>query len=251
MKCKSKIWAYPLILTGILLFITNGCKKDESNNTTILPSVKTIVFNPDSTYGTVTDIDGNNYNTIKIGTQIWMAENLKVTKFRNGNPIPNITEASVWVNTLTPAYCDYNNTPTYSVIYGKLYNLFTIIDQRNLCPSGWHIPADSEWTVLINNSGGQSIAGIRLKEKGLDHWQSPLDTAVKNFSGFTALPGGFRNGFDGTFNMPGFYGYWWSTTKNSTYDFIYRSMGYSVREVHKAGAYPVNGFSVRCVKDSI
>jgi uncharacterized protein (TIGR02145 family) len=257
MKYKNKTWIYPLMIMGFGLILIASCNKnEESSKATLLPSTKNIVFNNNLSFGTLTDVDGNVYKTIVIAKntiheQTWMAENLKVTHYRNGDPIPNITEATSWQNITTAAYCDYNNTSAYSSIYGRLYNLYAIVDSRLICPLGWHIPSDTEWTVLTTNMGGQAVAGQNMKEIGLDHWQAPLDTAVKDTSGFTALPGGFRNGHDGSFNLPGYYGYWWSSTKNSSCDYFYRSVGSSTKEVYRIGGFTGNGFSVRCIKDSI
>jgi uncharacterized protein (TIGR02145 family) len=131
-KTKNRIWSCLLFLLG-LLFLTYGCKKDVEN-----------LFTP---AGTVTDIDGNTYNVIKIGTQIWMAENLKTTKYRNGDPIPNITDLTEWGQLTTGGFCTYKNTINTDTIntFGRLYNWYAVSDSRGLCPTGWHIPSSTEW----------------------------------------------------------------------------------------------------------
>ena len=140
--------------------------------------------------GTVVDIDGNVYNTVTIGTQVWMVENLKTTKYRNGDAIPNVTGNASWVALSTGAYCWYNNdAATYKATYGALYNWYAVGDSRNIAPSGWHVATDSEWTTLSTFLGGESIAGDKLKEIGTSHWLSP-NTGATNSNGFTAFPGG-------------------------------------------------------------
>ena len=150
--------------------------------------------------GTVTDIDGNTYQTVKIGDQWWMAENLKVTCYRNGDAIPNITDGTTWASLSTGAYCEYNNDINNVATYGRLYNWYAVTDSRNIAPAGWHVPSDAEWKQLEMYLGmSQSEAdatgwrgtdeGGKLKEVGTMHWNSP-NTGATNESGFTALPGG-------------------------------------------------------------
>jgi uncharacterized protein (TIGR02145 family) len=200
-----------------------------------------------TTSGLVTDIDGNIYNTILIGTQVWMVENLNTTKYRNGVNIPNITDNLAWDNLNSGAYCDYNNDPSNSNNYGRLYNWFAVVDTRNICPTGWHVPTDADWTTLVNYLGGSSVAGSKLKEIGSTHWNA-YNTGATNSSGFTALPGGYRN-YDGLFNSINNLGYWWSTTKNQ-YDLVWaRSMSGSQSSVSRYDYIDRNGHSVRCIKD--
>jgi uncharacterized protein (TIGR02145 family) len=193
------------------------------------------------------DVDGNLYNTVKIGTQVWMKENLKTSKYSDGTAIPNVTDANAWSNLTTGAYVEYNNTSSNSSIYGKLYNYYTVIDARNLCPTGWHIPTDAEFTTLTNYLGGASVAGGKLKEIGTTHWTTP-NTAADNTSGFTALPGGYRF-TNGTFNSIGYIGFWWSSNDYS--ETIALDMGLSSTSgmVDRAPEYKQDGFSVRCVRD--
>ncbi len=182
MKTEARFWIYPLIIAGTLLLLSFSCKKEDET----IPSIQ---FNNDLTYGTMTDQDGNTYKTITIGTQTWMAENLKTTKYRNGDPIPNVTDISEWYHLTTGAYCDYINTPGSDVTYGKLYNWHTVADSRNIAPTGWHVPSDAEWAILIEYLGGSDVAGGKLKETGTTHWYNPT-TEATNESGFTGLPGG-------------------------------------------------------------
>ncbi|MEI6823367.1 MAG: FISUMP domain-containing protein [Bacteroidota bacterium] len=211
--------------------------------TDIPTSSKTITFS----FVSCTDCDNNNYATVQIGTQLWMAENLKTTKYRNCNSIPNVTNNATWINLSTGAYCDYNYVPDSSMIYGRLYNFYTIEDSRNLCPTGWHVPNDAEWITLTTYLGGESIAGGKLKETGLTHWYSP-NTAATNETGFTALPGGYRSFSDQyIFTNVDYSGYLWSSTGYDTLNSLYRYMSYSngiaSRQIYSKKA----GFSVRCL----
>ncbi len=195
----------------------------------------------------VTDYDGNIYDTVVIGTQTWMKQNLKVTHYRNGDAIPNVTDNTAWSNLATGAYADYNNTPSNSTTYGRLYNWYTVVDTRNLCPTGWHVPSDAEWTTLTNYLGGESIAGGKLKEAGTTHWNSP-NTAATNETGFTALPAGYRVG-NGTYNYFGKYGYWWSSTEGNTAYAWTRLVYYYFSGASRNYDGKTYGFSVRCLRD--
>ena len=157
----------------------------------------------------VTDIDGNIYHTVKIGAQLWTMENLKTTRYNDGAAIPLVTDSSAWTNLTTPGRCWYNNdSGSYANPYGALYNWYTI-NTGKLAPAGWHVPSDSEWTVLSTYLGDG--AGGKLKEVGTTHWQS-CNTDATNETGFSGLPGGWR--YSGTFLYIGIYGYWWSSTVN-------------------------------------
>ena len=164
------------------------------------------------------DGDGNTYGTITIGAQVWMASNLKTTKYSNGNPIGTTTSATLDISNATtyptPKYqWAYAGTESNVATYGRLYTWYAATDTRNVCPTGWHVPADSEWATLTTYLGGLSVAGGQLKETGTSHWQSP-NAGATNTSGFTALPGGSRTN-DGTFYSIGGYGYWWSSTEGT------------------------------------
>ena len=197
------------------------------------------------------DIDGNGYDTIIIGTQTWLKENLKVTHYRNGDSIlPNIT------NNTYGKYYDYNNSSDSSITYGKLYNFNAVEDQRNLCPTGWHVPSDTEWTVLTNYLGGASIAGGKLKETGTTHWISP-NIGATNETGFTALPGGFlyfvQYSTSSSFVYNGHYGVWWSSSIDTTNLLTYawcRSIYNNGSGITRDSVDQEFGLSVRCLKDS-
>jgi len=195
--------------------------------------------------GTVTDIDGNIYNTVTIGTQCWMRENLKTTKYSDGSDIPYITENTEWISQRTGAYCWLNNDINNKNKYGALYNYYTGIDSRNLCPTGWHVPSDAEWTTLINYLGGSNIAGGKLKEAGYENWASP-NTGADNSSGFTALPGGYR--FVGTFSMAGFSSHWCSTTESGMTGAWNTMLYYSDSTMRKNNNDKSTGSYVRCIQ---
>jgi uncharacterized protein (TIGR02145 family) len=211
-----------------------------------------------STTGTVTDIDGNVYTTIKIGSQWWMAENLRVTHYRNGNDIPNVTDSSAWQALISGAYCHYNNDSTNVAIYGRLYNWYAVNDNRNIAPAGWHVPTDAEWKQLemylgMNQSETDSIywrgtdEGGKLKENGTIHWNSP-NTGATNESGFTALPGGFR-GTNATYEGIGGDAVYWSSTQASSGYAWYRYLYYYSSRAYRQNDHMYYGFSIRCVRD--
>jgi uncharacterized protein (TIGR02145 family) len=212
-------------------------------------TLRDIIFNPNLTYGTMTDVDGNTYKTIQIGTQNWMAENLKITKYNDGTAIPNVTDGTAWSNLTTPGYCWYDNNETFAKnTYGALYNWYAV-NTGKLCPTGWHLPLDAEWTTLITFLGGEDVAGGKLKETGTIHWSSP-NTGATNESGFTAIPAGERFNTGPFFYLFNDYGYWWSATEYSiTGNAYYRYMSYDNSCVYWGYNYNKDGLSVRCLKD--
>jgi uncharacterized protein (TIGR02145 family) len=194
-----------------------------------------------------TDIDGNEYSTIIIGTQVWMAENLKTTKYNDGTDIPNVTDNTEWENLSTGAYAWYDNDQASNGdTYGALYNWYAV-ETGQLCPVGWHVPTDEEWTTLNDYLGGEKVAGGKLKEAGTTHWKDPNEGAT-NETGFTALPGGYRIS-NGTFYYIGDTGYWWSATEGSTIDAWSRGMYFNNSNVSWGSNYKEDGFSVRCLRD--
>ena len=197
---------------------------------------------------TVTDIDGNQYPQVSIGTQIWSQKNLKVSRYRNGDIIPQVTDPVEWMNLTTGAWCYYNNDPANEAIYGKLYNWYAIVDPRGLAPEGCHIPSDAEWTILTTYLGGENVASGKLKEVGTNHWNFP-NTGATNESGFTALPGGFRDHYLGAFYNLGIHGGFWSSTEFDPPDSWDRNLFYNETAVHRWSNYKGNGFSVRFIKD--
>jgi uncharacterized protein (TIGR02145 family) len=199
---------------------------------------------------TVTDIEGNIYNTVTIGTQVWMKENLKTTKYNDETSIPNETNETNWKTLTTPSYCWYvNDSNKYKVTYGALYNWYTI-NSGKLCPIGWHSPTNSDWTILTTYLGGESVAGGKLKETGNTHWYSPNYGATDE-SSFTALPGGFRNEF-GSFQYLSSGGYWWSATEYNDSNALSRIILYRdcTVNVNYNGNDKRMGFSVRCLRDN-
>ncbi len=197
---------------------------------------------------TVTDIDGNVYHTVTIGNQVWMKENLKVTHYRNGDPIPNVTSGSAWSNLSTGAYCNYSNNPNQAITYGRLYNWYAATDRRQLAPEGWHVATDAEWTTLTDFAGGLGVAGGKLKERGSLHWLSP-NTGATNTYGFTALPGGLIER-DGTFWSIQFIASWWCSTEANASEGWARGIFSDAIYVDRGGYYSKKiGFSIRCVKN--
>lgn len=220
----------------VILFILVGCQKNNTNDSTSLPE-------------TITDIDGNAYNTVTIGTQVWMKENLKVTKFNDGSSIPLIILTDDWVHNATPAYCWYLNNPVdYKNNYGALYNWYAV-GTGKLAPKGWHVPSKAEWTILSDFLGGDYFAGGRMKEVGTTHWNAP-NMGADNISGFTALPAGGRLGDDNypvfveNFYELGTHTGWWSidTCRFVVNSQVFHSYIYSYYNTFC-------GSSVRCIKD--
>jgi uncharacterized protein (TIGR02145 family) len=212
-----------------------------------------IIFNPSLNYGTLVDIEGNIYKTIQIGTQVWMAENLKSTKFKDGTNISNVTEPFLtshqdWYNIKTPAFCWFENDPiAFKYIFGALYNRYSIAS-GNLCPTGWHIPSNAEWTTLSDYLGGSMIAGGKLKESGTIIWGSPNINAT-NESGFTALPSGMR--WNNGFNFGGLAQlcYFGSATEGDA-EGIFAWVLNTENAFLSSGVFVADlGMSVRCIKD--
>jgi uncharacterized protein (TIGR02145 family) len=200
-----------------------------------------------STSSTVTDVEGNVYNTVTIGAQVWMKENLKTTKYCNGDAIPTTT-ANISSEASPKYQWPYNGDESNVSTYGRLYTWHAATDTRGVCPTGWHLPTDVEWTTLTDCLGGESVAGGHMREAGTTHWMNHHNTSVDNSSGFTALPGGYRHD-GGTFRYGGLYGYWWSATESSATFAWYRDMRYDNGSVNRSNDYADHGCSVRCVKD--
>jgi uncharacterized protein (TIGR02145 family) len=212
--------------------------------------------------GTVTDIDGNVYRTVIIGNQEWMAENLKVTHYRNGYDIPNVTDNATWASLSTGAYCEYDNNISNVATWGRLYNWYAAVDDGNIAPTGWHVPSDDEWKQLEMYLGMSQAAadafdqfrgtneGGKLKESGTTHWSSP-NTGATNESGFTGLPGGYRRNYDGSFDDLHDWGDFWSSTKFNSILAVNRYLVCSYSGVHRGGNFLGCGFSVRCVRDAV
>lgn len=194
----------------------------------------------------IRDRENNKYRIVKIGDQVWMKDNLQATRYNNGQIIPLITDASQWSMLTSPAYTWYNNGGSD---YGALYNYYTVADtnNNNICPSGWHVPTPDDWNVLITYLGGSSAAGGSMKESGLTHW-APPNAAGTNDSGFTGVPGGYRNILGG-FVLKGQFGFWWSNKATSSADAIFFSLIYNDILINENILNKRHGMSVRCVKD--
>ncbi len=210
---------------------------------------------------TVTDIDGNVYNVVTIGNQCWMKENLKTTKYKNGNVIPGNLSDAAWISTTNGAQADYNNDVANTTIYGKLYNWYAVADPAGLCPTGWHIPSKAEWheltkfldpladTIILlqSTTAGGLLKSIGTLQDGTGLWEAP-NTDATNLTGFTGMPGGVRDS-TGTFNDIGIAGYWWSSSPFSTNEswghYVMYSNGWIARH------FPPNncGCSVRCLRN--
>ena len=200
--------------------------------------------------GLIEDVDGNFYNTVKIGTQVWMAENLRTTKYSNGDTIPYGIDFNAWTNASTPFYCWYDNdSMSYAKLHGALYNFFTVADSnnRNVCPVGWHVPDTTEWNVLINNLGDVFISGGKMKESGTVHWSSPNDGAT-NESGFTGLPSGYRDPGGGYFEIGDKIHFWPRTEANALNGYT-RHLFYDNSHFDLNNEQKQFGFAVRCLKD--
>lgn len=217
--------------------------------------------------GTVKDLEGYVYKTIQIDiptglkknlnitqatTQVWMAENLRTTKYSNGDEIGTTIPATMEIGAeATPKYqWAYLGNESNVDTYGRLYTWFAVTDSRNVCPTGWHVPSEAEWTVLVNFLGGWDAAGGKLKESGLTHWASP-NTGASNSIGFNALPAGYRYGRTTLFDYLNTACYWWTSTERPNYTNGYRRLGtfYTSQGIYIADSEANDGFSVRCIKD--
>ncbi|MBU6169550.1 MAG: hypothetical protein KGQ86_10960 [Bacteroidetes bacterium] len=207
-------------------------------------------FTTTATSQTVTDIDGNTYNTVQIGTQVWMSENLKTSRYRNGGSIPYVLGNTDWQALTTGAWSYYNHDEANNAVYGKLYNWYTTLGDT-LCPTGWHVPSDAEWTTLATYLGGESVAGGKMKSIGTVYWNSP-NTGATNESGFSVLPGGSRSS-DGSFTNFRNYAFFWSATEGASSDkawhrFLFNDYGVVFRSSISLYSKSV-GASVRCLRD--
>lgn len=195
------------------------------------------------------DISANKYKTVIINGKQWMAQNLNVDKYRNGDPIPHVQNASQWIKLTTGAYCYYENNTANGVVYGKLYNFYAVRDPRGLAPIGWHIPTELERNSLINSLGGQLIAGGALKGVGTTYWNGP-NTGATNESGFNALPGGTRTSYNGNFQELKRTAYFWTSTSKYTTAASTIALGTSNTSMLFGNlGNNLDGMSVRCIKD--
>jgi uncharacterized protein (TIGR02145 family) len=226
---NKRFLKYAFLLMNVLLMFTISCETDNDNISQ-----------------TVTDIDGNVYHLVTIGTQVWMVENLKTTRLNDGTSLSLVTGPSEWGYIGDPAYCSYNNTTNADTInvYGRIYNR-SAVRTGKLCPTGWHVPTNADWDTLINYLGGADVASGKLKETDTTHWMSP-NTGADNSSGFTALPGGYRTSDGGYFYHMARCGYWWSATEGAPNKYLFFDR---INVVNFYGDGGNDGYSVRCVKD--
>lgn len=227
-------------VTTVILLVGISCKKDNTSTT----------FNMVNQNSEESGISTNNVlvnNKVQIGTQIWMTKNLDVSRYRNGDEIPQVTDVTTWVSLTSGAWCYYNNDTASGALYGKLYNWYAVTDPRGLAPKGWHVPGDVEWTILSTFLGGVNRAGGKMKERGKTHWLAPNKGATDS-SHFTGLPSGSRQG--PFFNLST-EGDWWSSTENinNHNEALYRYLGYNFTLLGRSAVYKWVGASVRCIKD--
>jgi uncharacterized protein (TIGR02145 family) len=241
-----------------------SCRGDGNIDIRDVMKIVELIMRLDACLELLKDIDGNIYEIVKIGHQVWMAENLKVTHYRNGDSLPNITSNSEWTHLKTGAYCDYANDADNVPRYGRLYNWYAVNDSRGLAPEGWHVPTDEEWKQLEMYLGmsqseadgkylrgtdeGGTLKATGTIEGGDGLWFSP-NTGATNDSGFSALPGGDRYGDYGPFYSLGSLARYWSATELNSYHAWYRRLAYNNSQVYRGNYYKQDGFSVRCVRD--
>jgi uncharacterized protein (TIGR02145 family) len=225
-------------VTLILLLSAISCSEDSTENRNGVESKIQILSRP---INPVLD------SQVKIGNQYWMTKNLSVSKYRNGDIIPQVQDPTEWANLTTGAWCYYQNNAVHGSIYGKLYNWYAVNDTRGLAPTGWHVPTNAEWTTLTTAIGGMANGGS-LKEVGTSHWVAPNNGAT-NSSGFTALPTDRRN-VDGSFIVfTGYDGYWWTATSTGATGANTRNLQTGTSEIFLSFTNKHQGLSVRCVKN--
>jgi len=229
---------------GLLLMLTNGCMKTEDPNMTLTDAAA--------------DADGNVYTSVTIGTQVWIVENLKTTKYNDTTAIPRVNDNTAWVNLSTPGYCWYNNDISNKDGYGALYNWYAV-NTGKLCPTGWHVPSDEDWKIMernlgMNNSDADAtgwrysgLVGGKLKESGTMHWMMP-SVGATNTSGFSSRPGGDRESDLGFVNF-GNYCYFWLSTEDGNSRAWFRRLNNDNAGVHRSSSRDAVGYSVRCLKN--
>jgi len=230
---RSRILAFSGLFLGLTVIFFNGCKKDGTSDTTL--------------GSTITDYEGNVYKTVTIGTQTWMAENLRSFKLSDGTAITYVTDNSTWSNLSSAAHCYYaNDSVTYKSRYGTLYNWYAV-QTNKLCPTGWHVPTDADWLSLATSLGVDSLAGGKLKDAGSIDWYLP-NLYATNSTGFTALPSGYRF-FNGSYNNVGYSGNWWSSTEYAASAARYFYLVYNKGTTGRNFIDKLYGLSVRCIQN--
>ncbi|MEI7828819.1 MAG: fibrobacter succinogenes major paralogous domain-containing protein [Prolixibacteraceae bacterium] len=233
MKKRQRSLDYVSLLAGITLLVISSCNKTTS----------TSPFQ----YGSVSDFEGNAYNTIQIGSQTWMAENLRSVKLSDGSSIAKVTDQTTWSNLTTPAYCFYDNDSVSAKYnFGALYNWY-VVDTKKLCPTGWHVPNIDDWIALSTLLGVDSLAGGTLKEAGTSKWATPNLYGTNEY-GFNAIPSGYRF-YNGSFQNVGYSGNYWSATEYTPSKAWYLYLTYSNGKLSKNSYDKTYGFSVRCIKN--
>jgi uncharacterized protein (TIGR02145 family) len=229
---RPKVWLILAATTVVLLALEPGSENGGSQ--------------PQG--GTVTDIDGNEYHTVAIGSQVWLVENLRVTHYRDGTAIPDVSDNDEWSNLTTGAFCaPEQDTSGGGEAYGLLYNFHTVNDSRGLGPEGWHVPTAAEWRTLIEALGGVRVAGGRMRETGSGHWRIRVPGST-NASGFSALPAGGRGRF-GSAGDAGYYATWWSSTSHDVTYAWHWGLYPDKNSIRYNPGHKASGFSVRCIKD--
>lgn len=242
---RKKQFIHLLLIAGLLFVTVIACVKTNNLGGNVQSA------------GKLKDADGNVYKTVKIGSQVWMAENLKTTRYNDGTEISNVTGDTQWANLTTGAWCNYDNQESNAATYGRLYNWYAV-NTGKLAPVGWHVPTDEEWTTLENYvAANTGTSGSQAKAlASAINWASSTvngvignDLTKNNSAGFSALPGGYR--YDsGGFNGIASYGDWWSSTEHSASNAWHRYLGYGDSNVYRGLNYKEYGFSVRCVRDN-
>jgi uncharacterized protein (TIGR02145 family) len=213
------------ILVTIFAFLISGCKKNEQHNSNSI------------------------IDSVVIGSQTWMLKNLDVATYRNGDPIPQVSDSVQWGRIKTGAWCYYKNSLSTGKVYGKLYNWYAVHDPRGLAPIGWHVASEEEWNILADYLGGAHIAGTKLKDANAAYWESFPTSVVDNSSGFSALPGGGRSG-TGLFYGINKQGNWWTSSEYDTIGAVSRFLFYTISDLSGVvNDFKKGGYSVRCVKD--
>ncbi len=229
-----------------------ACSTVPPYNVTPISASDNFVVGGTTCPASVTDVNGNSYQTILVGSQCWMRENLKTENYRNGNPIPTSLTNLEWQTTIAGAFAAYDNSASNKSTYGLLYNWHAVVDSRSICPDGWHIPSDDEWTTLTDELGEFFVSGGKMKSTGnlsagTGLWQAP-NTDATNSSGFSGHPGGFK-ALSGGYNLIGYNGYWWSSSHAFSTNAWIRELSYSFGSTTRSSGSKQIGYSVRCLKD--
>jgi len=237
------------ILASAVMISFTACNDDPVLPENPLNGRTTAVFNPQKSYGQVIDIDGNSYKTIQIGDQIWMAENLRVTKYSNGDALPNVKDNTEWGIQTDGAYCNYNNTENLDTIatYGRLYNWYAAADPRNIAPKGWRVATVQDYVTLFDYIGGTENTAHKLKESGTLHWNEPNDS--DNRTGFIALPAGWRLMNEATDQLSFYAIFLTSDASSETHANKWTIACWNENKIYYGVNLKSTGYSIRCIKE--